>query len=114
MYLSLWTAAIPFLPGHDVRLDLSPTPLETMQPCHRAFWASYTTHYHSADARGAHELLITAIKYASARLVHLPFEQTQHSTLVSGQALYMLQLALNMALRTEEAIVLLLGLSLEH
>ena len=113
MHLSLWTAGIPFLSGDELRLDLSRVPLEAVQPSQRALWGSYTRHYDSGDKRTASERLVTAVKYASARLVHLAFEQTQRSAVVPGQVLYMLQLAVNMALRTEEAIVHLLGLSLE-
>jgi hypothetical protein len=113
-YLSFWLLSIP-LTGEtppERFIELARYPLEKMQPAIRSFWQSYVRQV-GLSAPVASEWLPRAVQYGAARLVQTAFEQMQMSGRLMSNAVCLLQLSLNILRRPQEALVNLLGLSLE-
>jgi aminoglycoside phosphotransferase (APT) family kinase protein len=113
-YLTLWLFSIPITGEQppDRFLELARYPLERIQPALRAFWRVYVGRM-GLDAAAADRALRRATAYGAARLVQSAFERTQVSFRLTGDLLYVVQLALNMLQRPQEAIVHLLGIALD-
>ncbi len=113
-YLSFWLFSIPVSGQEppDRFLELARYPLDRMQPAIRAYWQAYVRG-RGLDAASSEECLLRAVKYAAARLVQTGFEQMQHSMHLTGNLICLLQLSLNIMQRPYEAIVHLLGISLQ-
>jgi hypothetical protein len=112
-YLSFWLLSIPITgetPPERV-IELAHYPLEKMQPAIRSFWQSYVRRMELSPAT-ADEWLLRAVRYGAVRLVQTAIEQTQMSVRLTGNAVCLLQLSLNILLRPREALVDLLGLPL--
>ncbi len=113
-YLSFWLLSIP-LTGEappEQYIELAHYPLEKMQPALRSFWQSYVRQMELSAAL-ANEWLLRSIQYGAARLVQTAFEQMQMSARLMGNAVSLLQLSLNILRRPQEALVNLLGFSLQ-
>ncbi len=113
-YLSFWLFSIP-LTGETPSerfIELTRYPLERMQPAIRSFWQSYVRQM-GLSSTVANEWLQRAVRYGATRLVQTAFEQMQMSARLMGNAVCLLQLSLNILRRPQEALVNLLGFSLE-
>jgi len=113
-YLSFWLNSIP-ITGEDPPdrfLEISGYPLQRMQPAMRAYWDAYVQGAR-LDPAIADRWLLTAVKYAAARLIQTGFEQMQSSTQLAGNVVCLLQLSLNMLQRPREATAHLLGIPLK-
>jgi sigma54-dependent transcription regulator len=86
-------------------------PLEKMHPDVRSFWYAYRRAL-NLDTAQSDAFLIKAIRYAAARLLQTAFERVQHATQVTGEAVLLLQLSMNVLERPREATVQLLGMQL--
>jgi hypothetical protein len=111
-YLGSWVMSVPISgndpPGHY--LELASHPLSAIQPAIAAYWRAYARGM-ALDAEGSREWLIRGVRYAAVRLLQTCHEQLQESTRLSGNAVAMLQLSLNILRRPQEAAVHLLGLT---
>ncbi len=113
-YLSFWLLSIPLTgktPSERL-IELARYPLERMQPAIHSFWQSYVRQM-GLGATIANKWLLRAVQYGAARLVQTAFEQMQMSARLMGNAVGLLQLSLNILQRPREALVNLLGFSLE-
>jgi hypothetical protein len=110
-YLSLWLGSAPLSedtpPEHFLRFARH--PLDKIKPAIQSFWDAYTEHARLNAAELAVSLL-RAVKYAAARLVQTAFERVQMATQVSGNAIFLLQLGINILERPRAASAQLLGL----
>ncbi|WP_447403017.1 phosphotransferase family protein (plasmid) [Lysinibacillus sp. fkY74-1] len=112
-YLFFWLLSIPITSetlSEKVPV-MAPYPLSKLQPAIRSFWESYFQRM-ELDSITSSELLLRAVKYASARLLKTTFEQMQMSKQLTGNVIFSLQLSQNMIQRPREAIKHLLGISL--
>lgn len=110
-YLSLWLRSIP-ITGKDPPerfLSLASYPLPRMQPAIRAFWHSYTSAM-GLSLPVAAQWLMRAVKYCGARLVQTAFEEGQVVAELNGNIITLLQLALNVMRRPQQAASRLLGI----
>jgi hypothetical protein len=110
-YLSFWLQSIP-VTGEDTAdrmLELALYPLDRMQPAMRAFWYTYARETKLSGAE-AEEWLLRSVRYAAARLVQTAFEQMQDAPHLTGNAVCMLQVSLNMLKRPTDASQYLLGI----
>lgn len=110
-YLAFWLFSIPFSGEAPPErfLELARYPLHTMHAALRAYWQAYISGM-NCDTTAAMQHLLRAAGYAGARLVQTAFEYTQHATLVPGNVVCLLQLALNIMQRPWEATVHLFGI----
>jgi thiamine kinase-like enzyme len=110
-YLSFWIMSVPenseMTPAEVV--ELAQYPLENMQPAIRAFWGSYLETL-QVDGAKAQELLESCVKYGAARMIQTAYEYMQYSPHITVNALYLLQVSLNMLKSPKEAISQLLTL----
>lgn len=110
-YLNCWLYSMPATPG------LSPeelerqakVPLARVQPAIRAFWQSYAATMQLEPAQ-ASQLLERCVVYGAARMLQTVFEWMNKQTQLNKNALFQLQVSLNMLQRTSEAIPALLGI----
>ena len=110
-YLSFWILSIE---GADQAPAQSlPTlarfPLERMQPAMRAFWDSYVRTL-GADAVAAEERLHRSALYAAARMIQTVWEYSAEAPALSPNLLAILQVAMNVLLRPDDAVRQLLGI----
>jgi thiamine kinase-like enzyme len=113
-YLSFWLLSIP-LTGEtpsEQFIELARYPLVRMHSAIRTFWQSYVRQM-GLNTTIANEWLLRAVQYGAARLVQTAFEQMQMSVRLMSNTVCLLQLSLNILRRPQEALVNLLGLSLE-
>jgi thiamine kinase-like enzyme len=110
-YLAAWLLSIPVTGDHppDRFLELARYPLSSIQPAMRAFWHSYT-HSSHRNPQSAIRNPQSAASYAAARLIQTAFERSQTSSLLTGEALCLLQVASNILARPREAAIHLLGI----
>ena len=113
-YLSFWLLSIPLTDETPSErfIELARYPLERMHPAIRLFWQSYVRRM-ELSTTSANEWLLRVVQYGAARLVQTAFEQMQMSARLMGNAVGLLQLSLNILQRPREALVNLLGFSLE-
>jgi thiamine kinase-like enzyme len=108
-YLSFWLFSIPFVGGAqpDRFLGLASFPLETVRPLIRSFWRRYVFSMKLEQSR-CEELLLRAVKYCGARLLHIALEGTYASNSIAAVQIYLLQVGMNVLLQPEKAAVELL------
>lgn len=111
-YLAAWIFSIragPEVP--PVRLpELAERPLSTMQPAIAAFWAAYLE-ARGADPAAEHTVLLRSTAFAAARMVQTAWEYTAFAPEPSAHVLFLLQVAMNVLTRPEEAARELLGIA---
>ncbi|HYO48868.1 MAG TPA: aminoglycoside phosphotransferase family protein [Chloroflexia bacterium] len=110
-YLSFWLMSVP-ITGKDPPdrfLELARYPLAKMQPSIRAFWEAYTQTM-KLDPQATEEWLDRAVRYCAARLVQTAFDESQIASEPTANAVYLLQLSLNILQRPRQAAAQLLGI----
>jgi thiamine kinase-like enzyme len=113
-YLSFWLLSIP-ITGDFIAEKfnaLARYPLKNMQPAIRAFWKSYVKTMNLSKSQ-EREWLLRSVKLAAVRLLQTTYEHMQVAFNVNGSAICQLQVSLNILQRPKEALVHLLGISLE-
>ena len=112
-YLSYWVLSIPpTAEGSTIaRAQQATSPIAGMQPAIRACWRAYA---HQARLRGAarEELLVRAVRYAGVRLLETAFERLDSATQLSRDAVYLVQLGMNVLDDPRRAATQLLGLAM--
>jgi phosphotransferase family enzyme len=110
-YLSSWILSIHEPPGADAsRLaDFAQFPLERMHPGIHAFWGSYAGTL-GLDPRAAAERLRRSIHFAAARLIQTAWEHTAYTPHVPPNVVMMMQVAMNVLTRPDDAVRHLLAL----
>jgi thiamine kinase-like enzyme len=94
-FLTSWVFSIPVAPGEmTARTELATFPLERAQPAMRAFWNAYTAERDISDAV-QHSLLNRIVRCAAVRLLQSAIERLQGETRLTGHAILLLQLSLN-------------------
>lgn len=109
-HLSCWLLSMP------VRADAHPEtllasaafPLEAMVPAVHAFWASYARGV-GVEGPQAQAMLERATQFAAARLIQTAFEHMQTHSAITGNAVFMLQVAQNVLARPRDALSHLFG-----
>lgn len=112
-YLAFWILSMPIMPGTAPAqyIDQAAYPLEAMQPAIRAFWQEYVAvRGLAADDEAARQLLERCMRHCAARMVQTVFEYMYASPQLSGNAVMLLQVSLNILQSPREAIAELLGL----
>jgi len=111
-YLSHWLASVPVTGSEppDRYLELARYPLTSMQPAVNAFWLAYVRARRWGPV-AADEGLLRCVRYAGARLLQYTYERTARLARLDGNAVCLLQLALNVMTRPREAAHLLLGIA---
>jgi hypothetical protein len=114
-YLGHWVQSAPIGPGAPFErfASLARLPLESMKPAMRAFWDSYSARmgFGTSDHDAA---LVLAARFTAARLAQTAFELTQLANELSGHAVTLLQLSLNVMRQPEDAIDRLFGVELRR
>jgi hypothetical protein len=110
-YLSSWifSMQIPSDARPEQLLGGAQFPIERMQPAMGTFWRSYVSTL-GAGAPAAAELLRRSMLYAAARMVQTAWEHTAAVPQVSTHVVCLLQLALNVLTRPDDAVRHLLGI----
>jgi hypothetical protein len=113
-YLGTWLASIPVVAGGtpDQFLELAAYPLPRIQSALRCFWQAYARRMDMAGETAA-QFLVRSTEYAAARLLQTAFEQSQGAIQVTRNTLGFVQLSFNILQRPLEAVVHLLGISLQ-
>ena len=110
-YLSFWVFSMPAVAGVPAEqlVGSAQHPIEKMQPAVRAFWKTYveTRGLSDAEARAALEL---SVSYGAARMIQTAYEYMFYSPQITTNALYLLQLSLNILKSPREATASLLAL----
>lgn len=111
-YLSLWLLSIPITGTHppDHYMELAAYPLGSLQPSFAAFWTAYRA-ARGIDGAASAEMLLRATRYCGAALMQTAYEQMQGSFELTGNIICLVQLAMNVMARPEEAAVQLMGIS---
>jgi 5-methylthioribose kinase len=109
-YLSFWLLFLPMTTDTPPlrSVSLARYPLERMQPAISSFWLSYARRAKLASAK-AEQLLLRSVKYAAVRMTQDCYEQTQASPHLLGNTVCLVQLAVNILERPEQACGALLG-----
>jgi hypothetical protein len=109
-YLASWLLSMPGDAGADTtRLaELAAFPLERMQPAIHAFWRAYAGTL-GLDGAAAAERLRRSILFAAARLIQTAWEHTAQTEHVPPNVLYLMQVAMNVLTRPDDAVRHLLG-----
>jgi hypothetical protein len=111
-YLSSWLFSIPITDETtpDRFMAFAIHPLQKLQPAILSFWSSYSC-IMKIQPVAATPWLLRAVRYAAARLVQTAFEFSQTRTQLTGHAICLLQVSLNMMRHPKEAIESLLGIT---
>jgi len=109
-YLASWLLSIHDTAGVDpARLaELAHFPLERMHPGIHAFWGAYAGTL-GLDGPARAERLRRAILFAAARLIQTAWEHTTNVEHVPTNVLYLMQVAMNVLTRPDDAVRHLLG-----
>ncbi|MFL5381172.1 MAG: phosphotransferase family protein [Longimicrobiaceae bacterium] len=107
-YLSTWLLSIPAGAGPRPA-ELAALPIERMQPAIHAFWRAYAGTL-GLDAAAEAERLRRSILFAAARLIQTAWEHTATTEHVPPNVLYLMQVAMNVLTRPDDAVRHLLGL----
>lgn len=110
-YLAYWTSSIPVTGSVPPErfAELARHPIERMQPALRALWRAYAGTMR-LDVIESQAWLRQSVRYGAAALVHAAIERTQESLAMTADVAILLQLALNMLARPEDASAHLLGI----
>ena len=109
-YLALWVSSIP-MPRTDepaLLMHEAGSPLLRIQPLLGAFWDSYCRTLESMD--GPTPDLWRALRMTAARLLQTVYELCQFTMDLSGRMAVLVQLAINILDRPQDALVHLLAL----
>jgi hypothetical protein len=121
-YLAAWLLSIPVTGSHppDRFLELARYPLSAIQPATRSLWRAYIrrrTTDNSSQAHRRHDAdnpqsswPVRVASYAAARLIQTAFERSQTASVLTGEALCLLQVGINILERPQEAAIHLLGI----
>lgn len=110
-YVSFWLSSVP-ITGEEAltgSLEHARYPLENMRRAIQSLWASYVESISDSKSAADHWLL-RAVRYVAIRLVQSALEQVQASATLTGNVIYITQLALNILKRPYEASAQLFGL----
>ena len=110
-YLNCWLWSMPTTPGlspDDLERSAT-TPLSAIQPAMRAFWRSYSQMMEFEPAQSS-AMLERCVLQAAARMLQTIFEWMNRQTQLAANAMFQLQVSLNMLQRPQEAISALLGI----
>jgi len=112
-YLAYWVSSIPVTGPTPPEgfVALARHPLESMHPAITAFWNAYAKTMGLRETASA-ERLLRSVRFAAVRLLQKVYESHYHSTQLTGNAVCLLQLGLNILRRPQEAAVQLLGVPL--
>lgn len=110
-YLNSWLYSIPPTPGASAEQleQLARTPLSSIQPAMRAFWRSYADTA-QLEAAQSSQRLERGVLMAAGRMLQTVFEWMNRQQQLSPNAMFQLQVSLNMLQRPGEAIPALLGI----
>jgi len=110
-YLSLWVMSIPVTGQNNPQQSeqLAKYKIEDMQPAIKSFWHAYTTTM-SFDKASQTALLEKCCKYGAIRMIQTVYEQMHVTKQLSKNAVYLLQVSLNILKNPSDAINALLGL----
>jgi aminoglycoside phosphotransferase (APT) family kinase protein len=109
-FLSTWLSSIPVTGETPPErfAELAGYPLNAMLPAIGACWRAYRSEINSGNGEPP---VLRATRFAAARLVQTAFETTQMTTALTSSVVLHLQLAFNVLLHPQEAVVHLLGLA---
>jgi thiamine kinase-like enzyme len=110
-YLNSWLYSIPPTPGASAEQleQLARTPLSSIQPAIRAFWRAYADTM-QLEAAQSSQRLERCVLMAAGRMLQTVFEWMNRQQQLSANAMFQLQVSLNMLQRPGEAIPALLGI----
>jgi phosphotransferase family enzyme len=110
-YLSHWIIAMPITPGATIEQNIAASPwrLETIQLPMRALWHTYRD-VAAMPTDERKPLLLRTIRYAAARMIQTAYETLSFATQVNANALYLLQVSMNVLLNPEDATHELFGI----
>lgn len=110
-YLSYWILSMPTWPGAtpDELIAKAPFPLEVFQEAIRAFWQRYREVAEISPAQRKASL-DTSIAYGAARMIQTAYEALTFAVQMNSNALYLLQVSMNILLNREEATRELFGI----
>jgi aminoglycoside phosphotransferase (APT) family kinase protein len=111
-FLGFWVTSIPILGDcpPDRYLEAAEMPLERLQPAIRAFWESYKREMGIGEG-ASDEWLLRAVEYGACQLVQTAVEQAQEAPGLTGLAICLLQLCLNILRQPRKAAAELLGIA---
>jgi thiamine kinase-like enzyme len=109
-YLAHWILSMPVWPGASTEQMMARAqwPLETMQVPMRTFWTTYREEAGIAREE-RQERLMRSIRYGAARMIQTAYESLSFAMQVNSNALYLLQVSMNILLHPEEAAAELFG-----
>ena len=109
--LNSWLYSIPSTPGATAEQleQLARTPLSSVQPAIRAFWRAYADTM-QLEASQSLQRLERCVLMAAGRMLQTVFEWMNHQPQLSANAMFQLQVSLNMLQRPGEAVPALLGI----
>lgn len=107
-FISLWVMSIPSTGENDPSRSAR-YKIEDMQPAIKSFWNAYVATM-SFDEASQTALLEKCSKYAAVRMIQTVYEQVHFTKQLSKNAIYLLQVSLNILKNPSEAITALLGL----
>lgn len=110
-YLNYWIMSIPIRPDTPPAhfLQLAPQPMEAMHPALHLYWRAYVNE-RKLGTTAACDLLKRSVQYGAARMLQTAYEYMVHAPQISGNALCMMQVSLNILSQPEAAIHELFGL----
>lgn len=104
-YLSLWVMSLPL--SHQSQTEeallASKYKVENMQPAIKAFWNSYLL-TNEIQSQTQNIVLTKCTQYAAIRMIQTVYEQIHFSKQLTYNAIYLLQLSLNMLQEPNAAI----------
>lgn len=107
-YLSSWLLSIQGAGGGARPGEQAGLPIERMQPAIHAFWRAYAATL-GLDGAAEAERLRRSILFAAARLIQTAWEHTARTEHVPPNVLYLMQVAMNVLTRPDDAVRHLLG-----
>ncbi|GFZ90313.1 phosphotransferase [Okeania sp. KiyG1] len=109
-YFNFWILSMPATAeiSPEQLVAQAPYPLESLQPAMQAFWQAYVENL-PVNQGQAEELRERSMMYAAVRTLQTVFEYTRSSTQLTTNAIYMLQVSLNILQNPKEMVPILLG-----
>lgn len=110
-YLSYWILSMPTWPGASAEevIARAPYPLEVFQAPINAFWNRYKGVAEIPPERHK-EALARSIGYGATRMIQSAYEALSFSAQINANALYLLQVSMNILLDPDEATRELFGI----